>query len=137
MCIFLSNRCLSCCCNPIKSHWQVIYYREVLLGDFYWHGVLQMEMRQGRMLIFMIVAFPHNDNNNLSHLSKSNLTVFMSSWRRILIKSCSCICMYFNPCRDHLKFQFSIQDMELLHHVGSNLELRKLMSHLNVDLPAN
>jgi len=67
-----------------------------------------MEMRQWRMFIFMIVSFAHNDNNNLSHLSKSNLTVFMNGRRQILIKSCSCIGMYFSPSREHLKFQFSI-----------------------------
>lgn len=67
-------------------------------------------LRQGRMFSFTIVSFPHNDdnNNNLSHLPKSNLTVFMSDWRLILIKSCSCTGMFFNSCRDHLKFQFSI-----------------------------
>lgn len=39
---------------------------------------LQMAMRQGRMFIFMTVSFADNDNNNLPHLSKPNLTVFMS-----------------------------------------------------------
>lgn len=70
-----------------------------------------MAMRLWRMFIFMIVSFLHNDNNNLSHLSKSNLTVFMSGGRQILIKSCSCLGMYFCPSGDHLKFQFSIEVM--------------------------
>lgn len=52
--------------------------RRSLAWGFLLAWCLQMEMRQGRMFIFMIVSFPHNDNNIFSHLSKSNLTVFMS-----------------------------------------------------------
>lgn len=95
----------------LQSH-KILWTSYLLQQSFAWGFLLvwdlQMDIRWGRMFIVMIVYFPHNDNNNLSHLSKSNLIVFMSGWRHILIKSCSCTGIYFSPFRDHLNFQFSI-----------------------------
>lgn len=96
----------------LQSH-KILLTNYLFQQSFAWGFLLvwdlQMEMRWGRMFIVMIVYFPHNDNNNnLSHLLKSNLIVFMSGWQHILIKSCICTGIYFSPFRDHLNFQFSI-----------------------------